>query len=100
MNTVEALIVYDVNTMSAEGRRRLRRVARVCEGHGQRVQASVFEVVVSAAEWENLQGKLNTIIDPDKDSLRYYRVPAGTLQSCVSVARNADILGHRDAWIL
>ena len=40
---MEILVTYDVNTETAEGRRRLRRVAKVCERFGQRVQFSVFE---------------------------------------------------------
>jgi CRISPR-associated endonuclease Cas2 len=47
---MEILVTYDVKTESAVGRRRLRRVAKVCERFGQRVQFSVFECVVDAAQ--------------------------------------------------
>ncbi len=66
------LVTYDVNTESKAGQRRLRRVARVCENHGQRVQFSVFECLVDAAEWVRLKAKLIAEIDPEHDSLRFY----------------------------
>ncbi|MBQ3479832.1 MAG: CRISPR-associated endonuclease Cas2 [Clostridia bacterium] len=66
------LITYDVNTTDADGRRRLRMVAKKCTAHGQRVQNSVFECLVDASQFRLLQADLRTIIDPDKDSLRFY----------------------------
>jgi CRISPR-associated protein Cas2 len=66
------VVTYDVNTESKAGQRRLRRVARVCENHGQRVQFSVFECLVDAAEWVRLKAKLVQEIDPEHDSLRFY----------------------------
>ncbi len=66
------VVTYDVNTENKAGQRRLRRVARVCENHGQRVQFSVFECVVDAAEWVRLKAKLIAEIDPEHDSLRFY----------------------------
>ncbi len=66
------VVTYDVNTESKAGQRRLRRVARVCENHGQRVQFSVFECLVDAAEWVPLKAKLIKEIDPEHDSLRFY----------------------------
>ena len=66
------LITYDVNTGSADGRKRLRKVAKQCVNYGQRVQNSVFECVVDAAQCKELQHKLLQIMDKDKDSLRFY----------------------------
>ncbi len=66
------VVTYDVNTEDKAGQRRLRRVARVCENHGQRVQFSVFECLVDAAEWVRLKAKLIEEIDPEHDSLRFY----------------------------
>lgn len=66
------LVTYDVNTVRPEGRRRLRKVADVCESYGQRVQNSVFECLVEPAQWTMLRHRLEEIIDPDEDSLRYY----------------------------
>ncbi len=66
------LITYDVNTTDADGRRRLRSVAKKCEAYGQRVQNSVFECLVDAAQYRLLQAELRDIIDPVSDSLRFY----------------------------
>ena len=66
------LITYDVNTEDAAGRKRLRRIAKACVDHGQRVQNSVFECVLDAAQSKQLQHKLLSIMDPELDSLRFY----------------------------
>jgi CRISPR-associated protein Cas2 len=69
------LVCYDVNTEDKAGRRRLRRVARACEGIGQRVQKSVFECQVDVAQFEALERKLLGEIDGQLDCLRIYRIP-------------------------
>jgi len=66
------LVSYDVSTRDDAGRRRLRRVARLCEDHGQRVQNSVFECLVDAAQWVALRAKLLSEADAAQDSLRFY----------------------------
>ncbi len=66
------LITYDVNTEDAAGRRRLRQIAKQCVNYGQRVQNSVFECLLDAAQCRSLQAKLCKIMDPEKDSLRFY----------------------------
>ena len=70
------LITYDVNTEDAAGRRRLRQIAKQCVNYGQRVQCSVFECLLDAAQCRSLQNKLCKLMDPerdkDKDSLRFY----------------------------
>ena len=66
------LVSYDVSTRDDAGRRRLRRVARLCENHGQRVQNSVFECLVDAAQWTVLRAGLLSEADPGEDSLRFY----------------------------
>jgi CRISPR-associated protein Cas2 len=71
---MEILVTYDVKTESAAGRRRLRRVAKVCEGFGQRVQFSVFECIVDAAQLALLVHALEQEIDATEDSLRIYRL--------------------------
>jgi len=70
------LVAYDVSTETAEGRRRLRRVARACLDFGQRVQNSVFECEVDPGQWAALRARLVGEIDPDTDSLRFYRLGA------------------------
>ncbi len=66
------LITYDVNTQDAAGRTRLRKVAKQCVNYGQRVQNSVFECLVDAGQAVKLKAKLTQLIDPEKDSLRFY----------------------------
>ena len=68
------LVSYDVNTVNAPGRRRLRRIAKACEDFGIRVQNSVFECYVDWTQWIALKGKLESICDPALDSLRYYNM--------------------------
>lgn len=70
------LVAYDVNTESTAGRARLRRVARACLDFGQRVQNSVFECEVEPAQWTALRARLVALIDPARDSLRFYRLGA------------------------
>lgn len=68
------IVSYDVSTETAAGRKRLRRVARVCESRGQRVQKSVFECRVDLAQFEALERRLLAEIKPDEDCLRFYRL--------------------------
>ena len=70
------LVTYDVNVQTPAGRRRLRRVARACLDFGQRVQNSVFECEVEPAQWTMLRARLTAEINPDTDSLRFYRLGA------------------------
>lgn len=66
------LITYDVNTEDAAGRKRLRRIAKLCVNYGIRVQNSVFECQADAAQWRELKAKLLREIDDERDSLRFY----------------------------
>lgn len=66
------VIAYDVNTGTNAGKRRLRRVAKVCEDYGQRVQKSVFECWIDPADWVKLRARLAVEIQPQRDSLRFY----------------------------
>lgn len=66
------LITYDVNVTSVTGKSRLRKVARQCVNYGQRVQNSVFECVLDPTQFAELKHRLEKIIDPGEDSLRYY----------------------------
>ena len=68
------LVSYDVNTQDAEGRKRLRTIAKICQNWGQRVQFSVFECLVDPAEWTGLRNRLVTTMDQEKDSLRFYHL--------------------------
>jgi CRISPR-associated protein Cas2 len=66
------LVTYDVRTATDGGARRLRRMAKACRDFGQRVQYSAFEIEVDPAQWTALKAKLEGLIDPEQDSLRYY----------------------------
>ena len=68
------VITYDVNTADAAGAKRLRRVAKICERHGLRVQNSVFEVLVDAAQLVKLKRELEEAMDLEHDSIRFYRL--------------------------
>lgn len=79
------IVCYDVNTETSAGRRRLRRVAKACEGRGQRVQKSVFECRLDLAGLEDLERRLLAIMDLDRDCLRLYRL---------SDARGCEVREH------
>jgi len=66
------LITYDVDTTTESGRKRVRQVARQCVNHGQRVQKSVFECLLDPAQFVQLKSRLESIIDKETDSLRFY----------------------------
>lgn len=66
------LITYDVNTETEVGKKRLRKVAKQCVNYGQRVQNSVFECILDAAQCRKVKYLLEQLIDPQKDSLRFY----------------------------
>lgn len=71
---MELLVVYDVETSTAGGQKRLRKVANVCLAFGQRVQKSVFEVTIDDGGLELLTAALLQQIDTRKDSLRIYHL--------------------------
>lgn len=66
------LISYDVNTEDKSGRSRLRKVAKECENHAQRVQNSVFEADLDYGSFIRMKERLIMLIDPERDSLRFY----------------------------
>ena len=68
------LVTYDVSTGTPAGRRRLQKVAKTCLNYGQRVQNSVFECIVDQSQFTQLKIKLEKIIEPTEDSLRFYQL--------------------------
>lgn len=68
------VVTYDVDTTDSAGQKRLRKVAKICERHGMRVQNSVFEVIVDAAQLAVLKAELEKAIDLSHDSIRFYRL--------------------------
>jgi len=89
------IVTYDVSTETAAGRRRLRRVARICESMGQRVQKSVFECRVNEMQYEALERALVAEIDEQQDNLRFYRItePAEVRVKEYGVFRSVDFEG-------
>ncbi|NCU18463.1 CRISPR-associated endonuclease Cas2 [Pallidibacillus pasinlerensis] len=68
------LITYDVSTVSSAGQKRLRKVSKICQNYGQRVQNSVFECIVDSTQLTQLKYELAEAIDETKDSLRIYKL--------------------------
>ncbi|HND34322.1 MAG TPA: CRISPR-associated endonuclease Cas2 [Myxococcota bacterium] len=87
------LIAYDVSTVEAEGRTRLRRIARICEGYGLRVQRSLFEVYADPATWVRIRGELLDVYAPTEDSLRFYHLGAdsSTRTECHGISPVLDL---------
>lgn len=71
------LVTYDINTETKQGRRRLRRIAKICEGVGQRVQKSVFECTLNEVQYEHFKNRLVSNIEDTEDSVRIYRLIQG-----------------------
>ena len=69
------LVSYDVANDDG-GSRRLRRVAKICQGYGRRVQYSVFECLLDPDQWALLKAQLTRAIDESFDSLRFYYLGA------------------------
>ena len=88
---VDLLVTYDVETVTPAGERRLRKVAKICEAHGHRVQKSVFEVVCRESDKVRLIAALQAAIDPRRDSIRIYRLPTRALDDVEHLGRPRDI---------
>lgn len=93
------VIAYDVNTQSPEGQRRLRRVAKACEGYGQRVQYSVFEVVCSRANMVKLLAELESIMEPKSDAIRVYPLEEDGFDRVIHLGVRRE-LPHDEGWVL
>lgn len=96
---MDLLLAYDVDTTTPAGRRRLRHVARLCEGHGLRVQKSVFEIAADDTSLLRLLHELDGIIDTDTDSIRLYRLPHNGFNT-VQTLGTARVQPHRDDLVL
>ena len=80
-------MVYDVSTVTQAGKARLRRVAKICEAYGQRVQKSVFECILMPEQVVLLQRDLNEAIDKRADSIRIYRLRQPHTKYTVKIGR-------------
>lgn len=72
------IVSYDVSTEKPAGRKRLRRIAKICESMGQRVQKSVFECQLNEMQFEDLERKLLAEFNEKEDNLRFYRITEPT----------------------
>ena len=88
---MDLVVTYDVNTETKAGRRRLRKVAQICQNYGQRVQLSVFECRVGPLEMERLRNELEETIDDDRDSLRIYRLSGSRDRVVVTMGRDTYV---------
>lgn len=96
---MDLLLTYDVDTTTPQGRRRLRRVAKLCEGYGTRVQKSVFEIVASDIDQLKLLDEVHKNIDVETDSIRIYRLPHNGFNE-VQTLGIAQVQPHRDDLVL
>ncbi len=68
------LLTYDVNTETVSGKKRLRKVAKICLNYGIRVQNSVFECSLDASQLVTFRAEILDVIDETKDSVRIYNL--------------------------
>ena len=85
------LITYDIVTVSKDGRKRLRDVAKICQNYGQRVKNSVFECKVDEAQLRLIKHQLDKTIDHEKDSLRCYRLGK-------NYEKTVEQMGHNEIY--
>lgn len=85
------LITYDVNITSPSGARRLRKVAKVCQNYGHRVQNSVFECVVTESQFLFLKREIEGLIDKTADSVRFYNLGANWQRKIETLGQNIGI---------
>lgn len=90
------VITYDVSTIDPGGKKRLRRVSKMCQDYELRVQNSVFECIVDSTQLKQLKYNLIQIIDNEKDSLRFYRLGDNykTKVEHIGAKASLDLEGH------
>lgn len=85
------VVAYDVDTTDQDGAKRLRKVAKLCQRYGMRVQNSVFEVLVDPAQLAELKAGIRKIIHPELDSVRFYRLGSNYQTRIEVIGRTAPI---------
>jgi CRISPR-associated protein Cas2 len=93
------VIAYDVNTLTREGRRRLRKVAKLCEGVGQRVQYSVFECQMTEMQLEKVRQRIDKVVVPEEDNLRIYHI-RGNREECVETFGRDGYIDYEDILVV
>ena len=78
------LAVYDICD-----ERRLSKVAKALKNYGERVQKSVFELHITITLLKALHSKLNSVIDIESDSVRYYLI-------CVEDWQKREVIGKAE----
>ena len=68
------LIMYDIDTTSSGGKKRLLQMAQKCESIGVRVQNSVFECELSADNLREVKEYFYSTIHHRTDSIRIYNI--------------------------
>lgn len=96
---MDLLLTYDVDTTTPAGRRRLRHMAKLCEGYGTRVQKSVFEIAANETGLITLIARAQDIIDADTDSIRIYRLPKNGFDD-VRTLGIAHPIAHRNDIVI
>lgn len=94
------LVTYDVNTESDGGKRRLRKVAKLCVNYGQRVQNSVFECSIDPAQFVMIKNELLKIIDCEKDNLRFYLLGKNWENRVETLGKDHSYNPDKDVFIL
>lgn len=94
------LITYDVNTEDKIGRRRLRRVAKVCVNYGQRVQNSVFECNITPAQFIQIKAELEKEINNETDSLRFYLLGKNWVPRIETLGKDDSYNPETDVFLL
>lgn len=94
------LVTYDVETITSEGNRRLRKVAKICKDYGQRVQNSVFECIVSPSDYIHLKKRLEREIDKERDSLRFYKLGKNWQVNVEFMGKITSFDPEKDSFIL
>ena len=96
---MDVVVAYDIADTEGAGSARLRRVAKVCERYGQRVQCSVFEFRLSPERMARMLGEIQDVIDRDQDSVLVYRLPGRLEDTRIRYGRGGvHELGH--PWVL
>jgi len=96
---MELILVYDIATPDRQGEQRLRRVAKICESYGLRVQRSVFECKITEAAYEQFMHQLRTVIDHTTDRVTIYTIPGGVGSKRQDLGKEAGFYTDRP-WIL
>lgn len=94
------LITYDVSTETESGKKRLRKVAKICTNYGQRVQNSVFECLLTPAQFVQIKSELSNVIDHKKDSLRFYLLGKNWQRRVETMGKNETYDPERDVFLV